>query len=66
MLIETRMGIVILFFESIEDLSRYIEQQLVEAKSTLLSQSRRLSEAQKRFDMERVGQDTANETVSFY
>ena len=59
MLIETRMGIVILFFESIEDLSRYIEQQLVEAKSTLLSQSRRLSEAQKRFDMERVGQDTA-------
>jgi hypothetical protein len=55
---ETRMGIIISFFESREDLSRYIEQQLSEAKNTLLSHSRRLSEAQKRFDLEGGGQDS--------
>jgi hypothetical protein len=54
---ETRMGIIISFFESREDLSKYVEQQLAEAKNTLLSHSRRLSEAQKRFDLEGGGQD---------
>ena len=52
MFIDARMGIIISFFESKEDLSKYIEQQLTEAKNTLLSHSRRLSEAQKRFDLE--------------
>ena len=55
---ETRMGIIISFFESREDLSKYVEQQLAEAKNTLLSHSRRLSEAQKRFDLEGRGQDS--------
>ena len=58
MFIDARMGIIISFFESKEDLSKYIEQQLTEAKNTLLSHSRRLSEAQKRFDLEGRGQDS--------
>ena len=51
------MGIIILFFESKEDLSKYIELQLTEAKNTLLSHSRRLSEAQRRADLEGGGQN---------
>lgn len=58
MFIDARMGIIISFFESKEDLSEYVEQQLAEAKNTLLSHSRRLSEAQKRFDLEGRGQDS--------
>ena len=50
------MGIIILFFESREDLSRYADLELTEAKNTLLSHSRRLSEAQKRADLEGGGQ----------
>ena len=50
------MGIIILFFESREDLSRYADLELTEAKNTLLSRSRRLSEAQKRADLEGGGQ----------
>ena len=52
------MGIIISFFESREDLSKYVEQQLAEAKNTMLSHSRRLSEAQKRFDLEGRAQDS--------
>ena len=51
------MGIIILFFETREDLSKYAELQLTEAKNTLLSHSRRLSEAQKRADLEGGGQN---------
>jgi hypothetical protein len=51
------MGIIILFFESIEDLSKYADLQLAEAKNTLHSHSRRLSEAQKRVDLEGGGQN---------
>jgi hypothetical protein len=54
----TRMGIIISFFESREELSKYVEQQLAEAKNTMLSHSRRLSEAQKRYDLEGGGQES--------
>lgn len=49
------MGIIISFFESTEDLSKYVELQLAEAKNTLLSHSSRVSEAQKRLEQSGVG-----------
>lgn len=51
------MGIIISFFESTEDLSRYVELQLAEAKNTLLSHSSRVSEAQTRLEQSGVGND---------
>lgn len=51
------MGIVISFFDSIEDLSRHMDQQLAETRKVLLSHSKKVDEARKKFDEAGMGRE---------
>lgn len=58
------MGISLSFFDSTADLIKYIDQELTETKGLLLSHTRKVEEARKRFDAAKKEETSKNSKAS--